>query len=573
MQDRWYQTEAVEALFDFFVEHRPHKDESTGNYVCDNPVIALPTGTGKSVVIARFIQRVYRYWPGQRILMLTRSAKLVDQNYKRLKAVWPQAPVGIYAAKLKRKETSMPITFATIQSAMRNPHLFGKIDLIFVDECQDVSPEEETGYKKTIAFFAKVNPFIRVIGLSATPYRLGLGMITDGGIFTHICYDATTMEAFNRFLDEGFIVPLIPFPTETQFDLSGVHKRGGEYIDKEIQEAMSKYDLTADAVDETIIKAADRKHWLFFSQGIDHCQMIVDILRDRGITAAPYHSKMNIGDQDDALMAFECGQIKALVNGDMLTTGYDFPGLDCIILLRATESPGLHVQILGRGTRTDYVDGFDLDTIDGRLASIAASDKQNCLVLDFAGNTERLGPVNDPRIPKRKGEGSGEIPVKRCEAVLEATGERCECLNHISARFCVNPACGAEFTFKEKITSTAGVTPIIAQQAEPIVEVFPVSSVNYSEHVGGSGVPTLRVDYYCGVRRFSEWVTLEHESTVRFKAVKWWKERYPAEHVPPTVKDALKATQFLKVPSAIRVWLNKNKGGKNPQIMSAIFED
>lgn len=555
MQDRWYQTEAVTSLFEYFASHKEAKD---------NPVIALPTGTGKSVIIARFIQQVFRYWPGQRILMLTRSAKLVEQNYKRLKAVWPQAPVGIYAAKLKRKESNMPITFATIQSVMRAPEKFGKIDIIFVDECQDVSPDDETGYKKVIKFLHQVNNYVRVIGLSATPFRLGLGMITDGGIFTDISYDATTVDAFNRFIDEGFLVPLVPFPTDTQFDLSGVHKRGGEYVDKEIQEAMGKYDLTCDAVDETIVKADGRKHWLFFSQGIDHAEMIVEILRERGIPAAAYHSKMSTGDQDDALMAFETGQIRALVNGDMLTTGYDFPALDCIVLLRATESPGLHVQILGRGTRPDYIDGFDLDTIEGRLASISASAKQDCLVLDFAGNTMRLGPVNDPRIPKRKGDKEGDMPVKVCDA--------CGCMNHISARFCINKECGEEFKFKEKITSSASTAVLIAKQEDAIVEVFKVDSLNYSKHIKVGSYPSLRVDYFCGIRRFSEWVPIEHEGNARFKARAWWKQRYPAEHYPPTVDDALKAVDYLKIPSAIRVWLNKNKGGKHPEIMSAIFD-
>jgi DNA repair protein RadD len=293
--------------------------------------------------------------------------------------------------------------------------------------------------------------------------------------------------------------------------------------------------------------------------------MIVEILRERGITAAAYHSKMSVADQDDALMAFETGQIRALVNGDMLTTGYDFPALDCIILLRATESPGLHVQILGRGTRPVFIDGFDLETIEGRLASISASDKQDCLVLDFAGNTMRLGPVNDPRIPKRKGDKGGDMPVKVCDA--------CGCMNHISARFCINKACGEEFTFKEKITSTASTAVLIAKKEDPIVEVFAVDTVNYSKHAKLGSSPSLRVDYFCGIRRFSEWVTIEHDGGALIRAQKWWKLRYPAEHYPPTVDDALKAVDYLKIPRAIRVWLNKNKGGKHPQVMSAIFEE
>lgn len=563
MQDRWYQTESVAALFSFFRDHLPKKDEETGVFVCDNPVIALPTGTGKSIVIARFIQTVFRNWPGQRVLMLTRSSKLVEQNYKKLLGVWPQAPVGIYAAKLKRKETGLPITFATIQSVMRAPQKFGKVDLIIIDECQDVSPEDETGYKKTISFLAKVNPFIRVIGLSATPYRLGLGLITDGGIFTHIAYDATTLEAFNRFIEEGFLVPLIPFKTDTVFDLTGVKKRGGEYVDKDIQEAMSKRELTEQAVDETIEKAKDRKHWLFFSQGIDHAEMIVEILRERGIAAASYHSKMSPLDQEDALMAFETGQLRALVNGDMLTTGYDFPALDCIILLRATESPGLLVQILGRGTRPFFANGFNLDEIEGRLQAILASEKQDCLVLDFAGNISRLGPINDVKIPKRKGEGTGDIPVKTCD--------HCGCLNHISARFCANKECGQEFTFKEKLTIGAAEEVIIAKKELPLVEEFFVTGINYSKHEKISSVPCLRVDYFCGVRRFTEYVMIEHQGSAQIRARKWWADRYPANDYPPSVDAALTAERYLRVPTKIRVWLNKNKGGKHPEILASIF--
>ncbi|WP_423237389.1 DEAD/DEAH box helicase, partial [Enterobacter cloacae] len=118
-------------------------------------------------------------------------------------------------------------------------------------------------------------------------------------------------------------------------------------------------------------------------------------------------------ERDTIINDFKSGRITAVVNNNVLTTGFDHPGLDLIVVLRPSESSRLWVQILGRGTRPDYADGFDLSTTAGRLQAIAASHKQNCLVLDYSGNTRRLGPINDPVMPKRPGQkGKSTAPVK-----------------------------------------------------------------------------------------------------------------------------------------------------------------
>lgn len=561
MKARYYQDEADASLYEFF---RTHPDPH------DNPVVAMPTGTGKSVVIARFIKGVLSNWPSQRIMMLTHVKELIEQNADKLRAFWPNAPLGIFSAGLSEKNASMPITFGGIQSVQNCPELFAaldemgnilrKIDLIIIDECHLVSDKDNTGYQKFIRALRKVNPKLRVIGLSATPYRLGLGMITDGGIFTHICYDITGLNAFNRLIDEGYLCPLIPMPTEVKLEVDGVHKRGGEFIANELQDAVVKYQLTYDALAEAIEAAESRQHWLIFCAGIDHVRMAVEILETRfGISARGIHSKMDPnldGNRDDNIRDFLDGKIRALVNADILTTGFDFPGLDCIILLRPTSSPVLHVQILGRGTRPLYAPGYDLEDLEQRLAAMAASPKQNCLVLDFAGNTQRLGPINDPRIPKKKGEGTGEIPIKMCD--------NCGCLNHISAKFCIN--CNAEFLFDEKITPKASTLALIVRD-EPQVELFKVDSVTYQMHNKQGFTPSLKVNYFCGVRRFTEWVCLEHESSIRFKAQKWWKERSDVEP-PATIAEALAHVENLRAPSQIRVWVNR----KNPEILMSLFE-
>jgi DNA repair protein RadD len=327
---------------------------------------------------------------------------------------------------------------------------------------------------------------------------------------------------------------------------------------------MARMDITDEALDEAIIAAKDRKHWLIFATGIEHVEMTVQLLRQKGISAAAIHSKMPDKERDENLRSFIKGEIRALVNADILTTGFDFEALDCIILLRATSSPGLHVQILGRGTRPyfgkagtpEYGFGFDLETIEGRLGAIAASPKQNCLILDFAGNTRRLGPINDPRIPNKKNPQPGDVPVKVCQI--------CQCLNHISARICIN--CGAEFPINEKLESRASTIELISRD-QPKVEVFKVDHVTYAPHYKRGSPTSLKVSYHCGLLRFSEWVCLEHLGPIRYKAQQWWTDRTQAP-VPQSIDEAVPYLGTLKVPDHVRVWINK----KYPQVMSHIFE-
>ncbi|QIG68927.1 ATP-dependent RNA-DNA and DNA-DNA helicase protein [Rhizobium phage RHph_Y55] len=554
MKPRYYQVEAHDAFFNF-VKATWGQDK--------HPVLALPTGTGKSVIPAMITRSIFHMSPNQRVINLVDVKELVGQNSNAMRSVWPQAPIGIYSAGLKQKVAYQPITFAGIQSAAKDAERFGHQDVAFIDECQMISPNENATYKKFLFKLKEINPNLIFCGLSATPYRLGLGMITDGGILTDVAYDVTGLHAFNRLLDEGYLSPLIPMPTDNELDVSGVHMRGGEFVENELQAAVVKEDLTWKALQETASKAYRRNHWLIFATGIDHVRMIVKMLKHMGIPAAGVHSKMDPaidGERDQNIADFKSGKIRALVNADVLTKGFDFPALDCIVLLRPTSSVVLHVQILGRGTRPFYFnpgDAFDLETVEGRFAAIAAGPKQNCLVLDFAGNTQRLGPINDPRIPGKKGKGTGEIPIKCCT--------ECGCMAHISARVCIN--CGTEFTFEQKITPQASTAVLIAAPPQPQVEVFNVDNVTYAPHVRPGKTPSLKVSYFCGARRFTEYVCLQHEGGIRHKAHKWWRERHHSE--PPTLIDeVIPLIGELKVPNQIRVWVNT----KYPEILMHLFE-
>jgi DNA repair protein RadD len=551
LNDRYYQTEAVDSIWSYF------RDGGTGN-----PIVAMPTGVGKSVVIARFLQSVYQVYPNQRVIMLVDSMDLIQQNYERLLMAWPFAPAGVYSAGLKRKEVGKPITFAGIQSVWRLAALFGHIDLILIDEVHMVPPKDMGMYRTFIAGLLAINPNLKLVGLTATKYRMGQGQITDpiedrGGnviepLFTDVCHDCTTVEAFNRFIAEGYLMPLRAKNVKPLLEADGVHMRGGEFIESELQDFVDAHDeLTFQALKEArdIAEQEGRRNWLVFSTGNRHADTIGGMLDELGVRNGVTHSGYSTDHHKAVLAAARAGQITATVNNNKLTKGYDNPLIDMIVVLRQIGSVVNWVQILGRGTRPLFAPGFDLDTLGGRLQAIAAGGKRDCRVLDYGGNTRRLGPINDPVVPRRKGKGGGDAPVKCCD--------RCDEWIHASLREC--PWCGNTFTFETKLKADASTVELVRGD-DPIVETFAVDHVSVEEHRKQGMPSSMRLTYYSGMRdKFSDYIMPEHvggNGFARRKSEQLWREMGGGD-LPATTAEALQAAGRLTMPTHLRVWVNK----------------
>jgi DNA repair protein RadD len=523
---RPYQVETVNSIFDYFKAHP-----------VGNPVAALPTGTGKAYVIALTLQKIFANWPSQKVLVLTHVKELIDQNYLEFLELWPTAPAGIYSAGLKRKDTLNPIIFAGIASVNKNVEAFGKVNLIFIDECHLLSQDEESMYARVIAKLKEVNPYLRVIGLTATPWRQGQGKITDDGIFTDFCINLTDMASFNRFIKEGYLCPLVARPTDTVLDISGVHLRGGEFIESELQVAVNKDEITWEAIKETITHGHDRKHWLVFGSGIAHVQKITEMLNYAGISTRCVHSKMPSKERDLNIKEWKEGKFTAMVNNGILTTGVNFKAIDLIVMLRPTHSTVLWIQMLGRGTRP-YPEGY----------------KINCMVLDFAGNTRRLGPINDPIIPRKRGEKTGEVPIKICD--------HCGSYQHISARFCggepvkTAEGCGMPFEFRVLLKETASTAELIRDDT-PVIKVFKVDHTSFKLHQKHGRPDSIQVSYWCNntINKFMQYICIEHEGGAQRKARQWWKERTSLPF-PASTAEALKVIDTLLVPTHVKVWIN-----------------
>lgn len=528
LRPRSYQVEAVSSLYEYFGSHS------------GNPIVAMPTGTGKSVVIAMFLESIFRQYGHQKILVLTHVKELIRQNYGKLMQLWPNAPAGINSAGLNQRDTVHSIIFAGIGSVAKRAGEFGRVDLVIIDECHLVGQNESAMYQIFLAALKLANPALKVIGFTATPWRLGQGKLTEDGIFTDVCFDITGMGAFNRLIAEGYLSPLITKRTKTVLDTDGVRMRGGEYIPGELQTAVNKEEITRAALEEALVAGADRNHWLIFASGVQHADSIAEILTDLGRDCLAVHSKLPGGDneRDANIAAFKSGKVGALVNNNVLTTGFDFPGIDFILMLRPTQSPVLWVQMLGRGTRP-----------------CPEENKSNCLVLDFGGNTRRLGPINDPQIPRKKGEGGGPCPMRECDNLVG--GEECGTICHPSVKIC--PCCEYVFPVSCKIMQAPSSGELIKGDL-PIVEVFRVDHVTYARHQKIGKPDAMRVTYFCGPSRFSDFVCPEHVGYASRKAREWWADRSTersASIMPATAAAMLDAAESLRVATHLRVWVNK----------------
>ncbi len=510
---RYYQQDAVLATYDFLQKRT------------DNPCIVCPTGAGKSHILAQICHDVVTRWSG-RVLMLTHVKELVEQNAEKIKNMLGGQHIGIYSAGLKQRETAQPIIGASIQSVYKRACEFDPFDLILVDEGHLIPPTGDGMYQQFFADAKTINPKIRIVGLTATPYRMTSGMLCGpDNILNDVCYEIGVKE----LIMQGFLCPLKSKAGKHKADTSGLHIRGGEFINSEIADLMDSETLVHSACNEIIAETKHRNSILIFASSVGHAQHIKDkIQRVSGQEVGMVTGDTSSGERAEIIKRFKGqtvaadlfgatkGPLKYLVNVNVLTTGFDAPNVDCVVLLRPTNSPGLYYQMVGRGFRLH-------------------PSKENCLVLDFGGNILRHGPVDSIQIKERSGrggKGDNDSPAKECP----------ECQALIHAGYSICPECSFEFPKAgqnhEATASTEGIL-----SGEITDEQFDVSAVAFHEHIKRNAdentKPTLRVEYRLGLGHYeSEWVCFEHTGYARDKAEQWWLAR-SNEPVPDTIWQAL----------------------------------
>lgn len=505
---RPYQQDALAALNRYFAS-------ATGN-----PVIVAPTGSGKSLMIAEFCRRALEGWPRTTILMLTHVRELVQQNADELRALWPEAPLGIYSAGLGLRQVR-PITFGGIQSLYDQAPKLGHVDLVMVDEAHLVPHAGEGMYRTLISDLQKVNPLVKVIGWTATPFRTDSGRLTDeGGIFTDVAYDIDLL----RLINDGFLCRLTSQPVKEDGVImtAFIPVRAGEFAADALEQAA--LGVVEPALREVVRLGANRKSWLIFACGVDHGFDVAAKLGDLHKIDARMIEGGTPKDQRDEIIAdFKAGKLRCLVNANVLTTGFNAPNVDLLVLLRATKSPGLMVQMCGRGMRN-------------------AEGKKNCLVLDFGGNFERHGPLNAIRPRRRRADGTMSAPEPVQPRLCFTCGQQ-EVVRADVCQFCGDPW--------PKLAPNHGTK---ASTASPLAEPKRVSimQVAYAPHVKPGKTTSLCVSYHTTEGWIDEWVCLEHTGYARQKATAWWNAR-GMRPIPSSVADAMERLDELRVPEAIHV--------------------
>ena len=476
----------------------------------DNPCAVVPTAGGKTPIMASICKDAVGLWGG-RVLILAHVKELLEQTADKLKVVCPEIGFGIYSAGLKRRDTQNPVIVASIQSVYKRACELDAFNLIMVDEAHLIPLEGDGMYRQFLADAKVINPELRIIGFTATPYRLKTGPIcTPDSFLNHICYEVGVRE----LIRDGFLCPLISKAGRAKADMSSLHVRGGEFISDEVESLMDQESLVSSAASEIMEYTADRKACLIFASGVQHGQHIVEVLaQEHGVDCGFVCGDTPIPERDATLARFKAGELKYLCNVNVLTTGFDAPHIDCVALVRPTMSPGLYYQMVGRGFRLH-------------------PSKENCLVLDFGGNVLRHGPVDDIKVTTTD-RVDGKAPAKECPS----------CQAVIAAGFTTCPQCGYVFPPPERQqhdpkASEAGI--LSGQVSTTNLQVEDVYYGIHTKRGASEDAPrTLRVDYRVGWHEYkSEWVCFEHEGYARQKAIAWWRKRSP-DPVPDSVERAI----------------------------------
>lgn len=506
---RKYQREAIDGLYSYWSDGRG-----------DNPLIVAPTGAGKSLIIAKIIEDALEF-PETKILMLTHVAELIKQNAEELIGILPHVDLGFYSASLGQKRLDRQVTFAGIQSIWQRAFdMIPAPDLVVIDEAHLVPKNSETRYGKFLADLKVCNPNVKIVGLTATPYRLDSGYLHkgDGALFDGIAYDIPV----GMLMDEGYLSPVVSKGSaKNKIDLTNVHLRGGEFIESELAIAASDPALVRATVAEICERGADRKSWLVFSSGVEHAKMIAAEMLVNGIVAEVITGADNKTDRAQKIADFKASRLRCLININVLTAGFNHPGTDLVALVRATNSPGLYIQMVGRGTRL-------------------APGKKDCLVLDYGGNVERHGFIDAVRIKdKSAGTGGGDAPAKECP--------ECETMVPAGLRVC---PCGHEFPAPELNHGARGYDGAILT-SQLVAEWVDVDSVTYQRHMKAGKPDSVRVSYDCGLKTISEWLCPDHGGYAASRYV----ARKPALGATAmTTDDALKeAHENWKWPGRVKI--------------------
>lgn len=509
-------------------------------------------------------------------LCLTMTSELVEQNSDCYSEFVGKC--SVFCSSLNKKNWRLPSVFATPQTlwaALKKGHPISKkkFSLLVVDESHNINfREKKTTYMRIINHYKEINPNLRIVGLTGTPFRgKGESIIGDGKFFQHKTADI----GMSWLIENKFVVPPVYGRHKSEdYDFSSCKlQSNGKFNNSDLAEASEGKRLTHEIVQEVIANSQDRGGVLIFASTIAHCKEILGSL-------PPEDSCMITGETPDKerqslIKKIKSGEIKYTVNLNVLTVGFSAPYIDHVVFMRPTESAVLWVQAVGRGVRM-------------------RDNKDNCLVSDYAGNLERLGDVDNPvitdMVKNRDRDIEKDVPCPECGEMNSVFARRCvgyvdggvrcgfffdfkpcpkcETQNDTTARNCRD--CGHELIdpnkkLTRKSSFRIGVEPVSV----------PVINTEYTRHKKrGGGPDTLRVDYMVMLPNdkaeiISEWFSPDASGYPKHI----FKREFVAKHAPSMIDYTLEEVLFNKnqIQSPSSLLINKMVGSKYLNIVLKEF--
>ena len=484
---RPYQRESIDALN----AHLAEKE--------NNPCVVLPTGAGKSLVMASAIAEWRKGYPPFRCIVLAHRKELVEQNSAEYMGLFSDAAdglVGIYAAGLGMKDMDAAITFAGIDSVYKKAGYFKPFDAIIVDEAHRIPVKGEGKYREFISMAKAINPDLRVVGFTATPFRLGSGAICHKDyILNEVCYEANV----GKLIADGYLSKLRSKCGEAEPDLTSVKKSGGDYQQKDLGRIMAANDLVARAVNDAIahLNNERRRCVVWFCTDVKHVQEVSRRLWERGEKNVVVTGSTDAKERTRAVEAFRSGAYRHILNVNVFTEGFNVKQVDAVVLLRPTLSKGLYSQMVGRGLRLH-------------------PDKQDCIILDYARCIETHGPIDCLEDEKVRSAVCGN-----CREVFARPMGKC-------------PHCGWEIPKQEMERMEAEERERARHEARAaqlaILGALPqrleVDDVTVTVHKKENSPESLCVTYRSGMRTVREWLCFGHGGYAEKKARRWWADRF-----------------------------------------------
>ena len=542
------------------MELRPYQQEAESIILNrmktqDNLLLQAATGAGKTIIFSDIIKQCRTMYPKMHIGVLAHREQLIRQARDKLLRVWPEGEqeIGIACSSVQNvAELNKPVIIGSPQTLINRIGNLPPIHFLMVDECHRIPPKNiDSQYNKLIERLRQYYPTMRLLGVTATPYRLQTGYIygkkcKEGteNWFENLDYQIS----IKTLIDQGFLVGY-EIKAQDSPDLSGVKLVGREFNEHQLEQVMIRELHLQSAAHAIRDYAADRQSIVVFCVTIKHAEKLCELFLREGIDATCVHTKLPHDERMERLARFDRGDVRVICNVDVLTEGWDCTRVDCMLLCRPTMSTAKYVQMIGRGLRLH-------------------DSKTDCLILDLSGNNERHGDPNDPNVvvPRKTGKTSeptehGIFLCPECGMPISPGSVQCE---HCGAYLIniINTPLDLKTVISSKTSSRFTKEELLKRGT--IVDILDASVQAYTSKRNGNNM--VRVSLKCKlvdggnipITVYEYWDIEGNNSYGRVKAQQQWLMLSGGEVPPITIQDAVARSGELTFPKQAKVQYNKD---------------